>query len=47
VDVGGAINHLEKYEMMDFVNGVGMTPLIYESWKIKILFETTNQVYRL
>ena len=32
-------NHLEKYE---FVNGVGIIP--YMKWKIKIMFETTNQM---
>ena len=36
--VGGAINHLEKYE---FVNGKDHFP--YMKWKIKFMFETTNQ----
>jgi len=33
-------NHLEKYE---FVNGVGTIP--YMKWKIKFMFETTNQPF--
>ena len=36
-------NQLEKYE---FVNGVGIIPYIYIYiilWKIKAMFETTNQ----
>jgi len=38
----GDFNHLEKY---DFVNGVGIIP--YMKWKIKVMFEITNQKTRL
>jgi len=34
----GGFNHLEKYE---FVNGKDDIP--YMKWKIKVMFETTNQ----
>jgi len=34
----GGVNHLEKYE---FVKGVGIIP--YVKWKIKFMFQTTNQ----
>ena len=37
----GGFHHLEKYE---FVNGKDDIP--YMKWKIKVMFETTNQ-YRL
>jgi hypothetical protein len=33
-------NHLEKYE---FVNGKDDIP--YMKWKIKFMFETTNQIW--
>jgi hypothetical protein len=35
----GGFNHLEKYE---FVNGKDDIP--YMKWKIKAMFETTNQI---
>jgi hypothetical protein len=35
----GGFNHLEKYE---FVNGKEKIP--YMKWKIKAMFQTTNQV---
>ena len=36
----GGFNHLEKYE---FVNGQEDIP--YMKWKIKFIFETTNQIW--
>ena len=36
----GGFNHLEKYE---FVNGKDDIP--YMKWKIKVMFETTNQMF--
>jgi len=35
----GGFNHLEKYE---FVNGKDDNP--YMKWKIKAMFQTTNQL---
>ena len=37
-DLVGGFNHLETYE---FVNGKDDIP--YMKWKIKFMFETTNQ----
>jgi hypothetical protein len=36
----GGFNHLEKYE---FVSGKDDIP--YMKWKIKAMFQTTNQLY--
>jgi len=36
----GGFNHLEKYE---FVNGKDDIP--YMKWKIKVMFQTTSQLY--
>jgi hypothetical protein len=42
----GGFNHLEKYEFVngkdEFVNGKDDNP--YMKWKIKFMFETTNQL---
>jgi len=38
----GGFNHLEKYE---FVNGKDEIPCIV--WKIKFMFETTNQYHNM
>ena len=35
----GGFNHLEKYK---FVNGKDDIP--YMKWKLKVMFETTNQI---
>ena len=40
INLVGGFNHLEKYE---FVNGKDDNP--YMKWKIKFIFETTNQIY--
>ena len=42
--VGGGFNHLETYELL--VNGVKIIYPINMTWKMKKLFESTNQ-YRI